>query len=298
MRKVPRGRGVAPWTKEFSAVQGSHPAVKKDNYAIGSLFPFVGRRTIFMQKKLENQEKTSIFSAKYWHDAAHQLGSVKMLTVAALIVALRVAVKFLKIPLAPGLNISLDAYVNSLGSIVYGPVVGLLVGAVSDVVGCIVTGQMGEYFLPFILVEMSSSFIFALFFWNRKITLTRALTAKFTVNFVSNIVMTSLFNKWYYYLYFGIEKAQAYNVINGARIAKNLILFPLEATVIVVVLTAALPVLARTRLVDKKYCYIEKPSNVKFALEILLLTAISVALVLLYVFFLKDFISNLNIKLW
>ena len=251
-----------------------------------------------MQKNIENQEKTSFFSKKYWKDAALQLSDIKMLTMAALIVALRVAVKFFKIPLAPGLSISLDAYVNSLGSIVYGPIVGLLVGAVSDVIGCIVTGQMGEYFLPFILVEMSSSFIFALFFWQRKIKLSRVLTAKFTVNFVSNIIMTSLFNKWYYYLYFGVEKAQAYNVINGARIAKNLIMFPLEATIIVIVLTAALPILARTKLVDKKYCYIEKPSNVKFIIQILVLTLISVALVLLYVFFLKDFISNLNIKFW
>ena len=296
---MPRGRGVAPWTKEFSAVQDSHPAVKKDNYTFRFSFSVCGKGGLFfMQKSFENQEKSKIFTKQYWRDASMQLGDIKMLTMAALIVALRVVVKFFKIPLAPGLNISLDAYVNSLGSIAYGPVVGLLVGAVSDVIGCIVTGQMGEYFLPFILVEMSSSFIFGLFFWRRKINFSRVLTAKFTVNLVSNIVMTSLFNKWYYYLYFGVEKAQAYNIINGARIAKNLILFPLEATIIVIVLTAALPVLSRTKLVDKKYCYIEKPSNAKFALEILLLTAISVTLVLLYVFFLKDFISNLNIKFW
>ena len=94
-----------------------------------------------------------VFSKKYWQDASNQLGDVRMLTMAALIVALRVVVKLFKIPLAAGLSISFDAYVNSLGSLIYGPVVALLVGAISDVIGCLITGTMSEYFLPFILVE-------------------------------------------------------------------------------------------------------------------------------------------------
>lgn len=251
-----------------------------------------------MQKNIEIQEKTGIFSRKYWKDAANQLGDIKMLTIAALIVALRVVVKFFKIPLAAGLSISFDAYINSLGSLIYGPVVALFVGATSDVLGCIVTGQMAEYFLPFSLVEMSSSFIFAIFFWKKKINITRVLASKFTVNLICNIILTSLFNKWMYYLYYGIERAQAYNVINGARIVKNLVMFPLEAAIIVIVLSAALPVVSRLKLVDKRLCYIEQPSNRKLILQILLFTAISIALVLFYIFFLKDFVTKLNIKFW
>jgi ECF transporter S component (folate family) len=227
-----------------------------------------------MQKKLENQEKNRIFSSKYWKDATSQLGNIKMLTIAALIVALRVVVKFFKIPLAAGLSISFDAYVNSLGSLIYGPVMGLVVGAVSDILGCLLTGRMAEYFLPFILVEMASSFIFGLFFWKRKINVSRVLASKFTVNLICNIIMTSLFNKWMYYIYYGIEKAQAYNVINGARIVKNLIMFPLEAVIIVIVLSAALPVVSQIKLVDKNLCYVEKPSTAQLILQIVLFTAI------------------------
>ena len=251
-----------------------------------------------MQKSIDNLEKPSIFSKQYWKNAAFQLKDIKMITLAALIVALRVTVKFFKIPLAANLSISLDAYVNSLGSIVYGPVVGLLVGAISDVLGCIVTGQMGEYFLPFILVEMSSSFIFGLFFWKRRVNFSRVLAAKFTVNFVCNIIMTSIFSKWMYYLYYGIERAQAYNIINGTRIVKNLIMFPLEAVIIIIVLSAALPVIARLKLIDSKLCYIEKPSNAKMILQIALFTVLSISLILLYIFFLKDFIAAHNIKFW
>ena len=251
-----------------------------------------------MSLNFENKENTNIFSKSYWLDAAKQLKSVNMITVAALIVALRVAVKFIKIQLAPGLSISLDAYVNSLGAVIYGPIVGLIVGAASDILGCIATGRMAEYFPPFALVEMTSSFLFGLFFWKRKINISRALSAKFTVNFVCNIIMTSLFNKWMYYIYYGIERAEAYNVINGARIVKNLVLFPLEATIIVAVLSATLPTLSRMKLVDKAQCFIHKPSNKDLILQIILFTALSIAIILLYILFLKDFISELNIKLW
>ncbi len=243
-------------------------------------------------------ENMSIFSKKYWREAAAQLKDTKMLTIAALIVALRVVVKFLKIPLAEGLSISLDAYVNSLGSVIYGPVAGLVVGAVSDILGCIVTGKMGQYFPPFALVEMSSSFIFGLFFWRRKVSFTSTMAAKFTVNLVCNILLTSVFNKWMYYIYYGLERAEAYSIINGVRIAKNLVMFPLEATVIVVVFTAVLPVLARLRLVDPKLCEVKRPSNRHLITEIAVFTALSVGLVLLYIFFLKDIIAELDLKLW
>ena len=247
---------------------------------------------------MQKEKQTNILSRSYWREAARQLSDIKMITIAALIVALRIAVKFIKIQLAPGLNISLDGYVNSLGSVIYGPVVGLVVGAISDTLGCLVTGRMGEYFPPFALVEMSSSFIFALFFWRRKINIRSTMTAKFTVNLISNIILTSIFNKWMYFIYYGLEKAQAYNIINGARIVKNLVLFPLEATLIVAAFTFALPILTRLKLVDKNLCYLEKPSTKRLILELAGFTILSISLILFYVFFLKDFIAGLNIKIW
>lgn len=245
-----------------------------------------------------NNKFASILSKEYWRVASGQFKDVRMITIAALIVALRVAVKFIRIPIAQGLAISLDGYVNSLGSVIYGPLVGLVVGAISDTLGCLVTGRMGEYFPPFMLVEMMSSFIFGLFFWKRKIRISSALSAKFTVNFVCNIILTSLFNKWMYYVYYGLERAEAYNVINGVRIVKNLVMFPLEATIIVVVLSSTIPILTKLKLIEAEYCFVYKPSTKKLMLEVVLFTVLSVALILFYILFLKDFISEFNIKLW
>ena len=96
---------------------------------------------------------------------------------------------------------------------------------------------------------------------------------------------------------YGVERAEAYNLINGVRIAKNLIMFPLEATLIVVVFSGTLPILTKLKLISAENCSIDRPSDKKMLLEMAFFLVLSVVVVLLYIFFLQDFISKLNIKL-
>ena len=244
-----------------------------------------------MQKNLS---APSIFSAAYWKEAAGNLKQPRMLALAAMIVALRAICKMVEITLAPGLNINVAGLFNSVGAMVYGPIVGVVGAIVSDPLGYLLHPD-GPYFLPFMLVDMSSSFIFGLFFWKRPLSVGRAMGAKFTVNMVSNVVLTSLIMKWYYYIFFGVEKAEAYNLINLVRIGKNLIMFPIEAIFITVVLGALAPALFRLRLI---------PENPHLKLKwqhyalVAGLTLLSIGVVLFYVYFLKDFISAHNIKLF
>lgn len=225
----------------------------------------------------------------YWRDAAAALHDTKMLVFAALIVALRVAVKLLKVPLGGDLHLAFDCYVNAAGSLVYGPLMGLLVGAVSDTLGCLLFPS-GAYFFPFIFVEMSSSFLFALFFWRRDLTVFRILAAKFTVNFVSNILLTSAIMKWNY-AFFDIEKSYAF--VNLVRIVKNLVLFPFEAVLIALFLRALHPVFVSLKLLDAG----DPPAFTKKSVwQVVLCAALSVGLLLFYIFFLKDYVSAHNFK--
>lgn len=236
----------------------------------------------------------SVFSAAYWRDAAANLKDTRMLALAAMIVALRALCKMLEIPLAPGLNINVAGLFNSVGAMVYGPVVGLVGAIVSDPLGYLLHPD-GPYFLPFMLVDMSSSFIFGLLFWRRRLTVGRTMTAKFTINMVSNIVLTSVIMKWYYLVYYGVEKAEAYNIINLTRIVKNLVMFPIEAIFIAVVIGALTPALHRLRLLSK-----QEEMKLEFRHYVLLtvLTLLAVGLVAFYVYFLKDFVKEHNFKLW
>lgn len=235
-----------------------------------------------------------IFSKAYWHLASKNFSDLKMIVFAALILALRVGVKPLGIQLAPGLKLSFDCYVNSLGSICYGPLVGLAVGAISDTLGCLLFPS-GPYFFPFIFVEMASSFIFALFLWKRTLTPLRVLFSKFTVNLICNIIMTSLLMKWDYYFFYGLKEARAYSLINLVRIGKNLVLFPLEAVLITIIIGALTPALRSLRLLPRTQ---EKITfRAADIITVAILLVVSVGLILFYIFFLKDFLSAHNITL-
>lgn len=233
-------------------------------------------------------------SKEYWSGAAGELKNTKSLVFASFIVVLRIVVKAFKIPLAAGLSLTFDCYVNSLGSLIYGPVVGLCVGAVSDTLGYLIFPS-GTYFFPFIFVEMMSSFIFGLFFWKKEISVQRVLAAKFTVNLVCNIILTSLFMKWMYVM-LGDAKATTYSIINLVRIVKNLVLFPVESVLIVLVLAAFIPALKSMKLipVSQGQLILEK----KHIVLVIVTALLSVALVLFYVFYLKDYIAANNITLF
>ena len=146
---------------------------------------------------------------------------VKILVFAALICALRIAVKSLRIPIIPGsLYLTFDAYVNALGSLVYGPLVALCVGGGQRYDR---SGALSQRRLLFPLHRRGDDEFLPLrlFFWKRKISAPRAILAKFAVSFACNIVLNSLLIKWSY-SYFAT--GQTYNLINGVRIVKNLVL--------------------------------------------------------------------------
>lgn len=234
----------------------------------------------------------SVFSRPYWREATSLCRSVRHIVFAALIVALRVALKAFRIPLAPGLSLTFDCYVNSLGSLVYGPVLALFVGAISDTLGALIFPS-GIYFFPFILTEMSSSLLFSLFLWRREVRVGRVLAAKFTVNLFCNIFLTSLLMKWYYAIFYS-DKAYAF--INVARIVKNLALFPAESMLIVWVLGALIPALRACHLLPAEQQMTR--ATTRDIILLILLTLLSIGIVLFYIFFLKGFLEKNNIKFW
>ena len=87
------------------------------------------------------------FHREYWKLAAQEFGNWKILVLAAMLTTLRIAVKSLRIPLGPDLNITFGFIVNAVGSMIYGPVVAIVASAISDTLGAILFPS-GTYFFP------------------------------------------------------------------------------------------------------------------------------------------------------
>ena len=183
------------------------------------------------------------FSKAYWRDAVMELKDTKMLVFAALIIALRVALKTLvKIPLAPNLDITPAFLANALGAMVYGPIVGGLAAIISDVLGVLLRGD--TYFLPYVLTEISGSVIFAMFFYRQKITPTRVILSRFCICLFVNILMQTPIDILFQKVMYG----KSSYVLTLPRIFKNLYMFPIESVVLTLFLRVMQPITTRMRL--------------------------------------------------
>ena len=184
------------------------------------------------------------FSKAYWRDAAAELRDTRMLVFAALMIALRVALKSLGIPIAADLKINIAFFVNAFGAMVFGPVVAIVAAAISDTLGCLLFPS-GAYFFPFIFIEIAGSLIFALFLYRARVTATRVILSRFCIDFFVNIVMNTPIMWVYYKMVLG----KSYVIFQLPRIIKNLALFPLESLLLTLFLTFMIPIARRFRLV-------------------------------------------------
>jgi ECF transporter S component (folate family) len=191
---------------------------------------------------MSNREKShalykSPFSKAYWRDAAAELKDTRMLVFAALMIALRVALKSVSIEIMPQVRINTAFFINALGAMTFGPVVAIVAAAVSDTLGCLLV-PTGVYFFPFIFEEIGGSLIFALFLYRAKVTPTRVILSRFCIDFFINIVM----NAPIMWLYYKMVLGKSYLMFQLPQILKNLFMFPIESVLLTLFLAAVIPI--------------------------------------------------------
>lgn len=205
------------------------------------------------------------------------------MAVAGVLLALRIAIKPLSIPipLSQDLYFSFDFIVNSISSMIVGPFVALFSGAVSDTVGALLFPK-GPYFFPYIFQEMSSSLIFALFYYRANLSTTRAILGRFFVSLISNIGLGALIGYFYYQTFYP-NSLYLFGARQAAGIVKNLALFPLEALVLLLLFGAVLPLTNRMGLTftERTGFQIRK----KEAVLLVVLTLVAAGAITLYVIY-------------
>ena len=195
-----------------------------------------------MYKNPESLTLASPFSRSYWRTALRELQNLRMLTLAAIVVALRIVLSGLYIPLGDNLNIFVGYFVNSLGAAIYGPVVALLSGFATDVLGYFVH-PTGPFFPGYVLSTMLGSFFYALFFYRARVTALRVVLAKLSVNLLVNVGLGALWS--------AIQFSKGYYYYLVKSLAKNIGLLPVEALLLWLFLRAMAPICAKNGLLTK-----------------------------------------------
>ena len=191
----------------------------------------------------------SPLSKAYWKDAAAEMKDTRMLVITALMIALRVALKPLAIPLGPQLSIQTAMLATALGAMIYGPVVAIPAAIISDTVGFMLY-PTGDYFLPFVLTEIASTMFYALFLYRANVTPTRVMLSRFCICFFVNVVLQQFIYAWWYVYIGNPEEAKEsiLGIMTLSRILKNIAMFPIESVVLTLFLKVLLPITKRMRL--------------------------------------------------
>jgi len=181
--------------------------------------------------------------AGYWREAFACLKDLRCLVLAALLIAGRVAVTSFYIPLAQNLKISFGFFLNAAGSFVYGPVVGLLTGFATDILGFFLHPQ-GPFFPGYTLTAMMGSFVYGLFLFRARITPVRLLLCKLSVNLFVNVGLNCVWSAMLY------SKGYLYYLFRNT--GKNLLMLPVEVLILLAVFRLVIPIAQGAGLVPKE----------------------------------------------
>lgn len=182
----------------------------------------------------------SPFSAAYWKEAGKECSKINMIALAAMLMALRTVVNFIRIPVGDNLNIFFTYLISALGGAIYGPVLAFISGAIYDILSFMVYPD-GTFFIGYTLNTALAAAIYAIFLYRRRITVVNCFFAKLCNNLVVNVILSSLWSAMLY------SKGYLYYLSKG--LVKNIVLLPAEVLLMVLLFKALTPFLVKKRLI-------------------------------------------------
>ena len=185
----------------------------------------------------------SIFTPKYWITACSEFQDLRSLVFAGLTIALSTVLSSLYIPVGVNLRITTAFLALALGSMIFGPVVGLSAGLAYDLIGYLFIPAT-VFFPGYTVSSMLEFFIYGIFLYRCKISVLRVFLCKFIIDFGIHVGLgclwsSMLFGKGYYYFFI-------------KSLIKNAIMLPIEVVMLVVLLQIFLPVLAHQGIIPKQ----------------------------------------------
>lgn len=180
------------------------------------------------------------------------LKDVRCMAVTSLLIAMNICMDLLglTIKVSPTLRIGFGFLCNATIGMLYGPVVGMLGGACTDILGYFAGNMsMGAYFPGCTLTAVVGGLIWGLWLYPARPTLPRVIGAKACINLICNIGLNTL--------WLSITGGKAMSALLLVRVQKNLILLPLEVMLAALVLKPVTNLFSKT---EKSFRRMQKAS--------------------------------------
>lgn len=168
--------------------------------------------------------------------SAKALAHPRTLALAALFVGINITLDLLniRVQITPQLRITFGYLCNASIGMLFGPVVTLLAGFCTDVLGYLMNSGGGAYFPGFTITAMVGGLIYGTVLYRPSETrlnrLIRCFIAKGLINLVCNMGLNTL--------WLSLTGGDAFTVLLPLRAFKNLCLWPIESLLLFFVLEA------------------------------------------------------------
>lgn len=200
----------------------------------------------FIMEKQDLVFKTP-FSRKYWQVSFLEMNKIKTITFSSILLSLTLILETLSklFPLIVfGRQIHFTFIPVALSSLLFGPIMAIITGFISDILGFLLFSGGYPFFPGYTISAIAGALIYALFFYRRRITVLNIFLAKLTVNVFVNaylgaiwLAMMSSKNTFWYNLVYGFYK--------------NLLLLPFEVIMLTIVFRKLIPIFKSHNMISK-----------------------------------------------
>lgn len=189
----------------------------------------------------------SLLSLSYWRTAAGEVGDLRKLTFAALMIAMCTVLGYLPAVRVLNAKVTWGFLARALCGLTCGPVLGVAFGFAEDILSFFLTGGGGEPFFPgYTLSTMLGVFIYAVLLYRVRLDGWRLSVRVFLAKLLTNVENVLLGTLW-----LSITTGKGYLVLAPARAVKNLIMLPVQALALCTLIAALLPALRQMGMVPK-----------------------------------------------
>lgn len=175
-------------------------------------------------------------------ESSLELKKLNNLLVCAMLLALCVVLGlFGSIMIGQFIRISFSYLPIALGSMLFGPVAGSILGALSDILNYILAPK-GPFFPGFTINAIIMGLVYGFSFYKKRITLKRIIITKVILMVFLDMLLSTY---WLSILY-----GQAFIVLLPARILKSILLLPIDAAMLYFVLTRLPSLISKNKKVN------------------------------------------------
>lgn len=173
-----------------------------------------------------------------FQSSARACKNPRALALTALFVGINVTLDLLniRVQVTPQLRITFGYLCNASACMLFGPVMGMMAGVCSDVLGYLMNPGGGAYFPGYTITAIMGGLIYGLTLYrpsaNRKFRLLRCFAAKGLINLICNMGLNTF--------WLSLMGGDAFTALLPLRAIKNVLLWPLESLVLFFVLEVVL----------------------------------------------------------